>query len=400
VSLSRVAPPFRVQIVIDLQHFEYFREVILGVRQYGFTTHRFVFADQWLAHELKGDLPALVRRDGVQGIVAALHSPEAERRFAALPVPVVNVSNTAQETKVPWVSRVTQDDEAVGRLAAGHLLACGCRTLGFWGEAGGCYSNQRLAGFRAALAAAGQQRPPQVILTHQTKWSYPRVRTWLAAMARPVGIFAVLDPYALALIRAARELGWRVPEDVAVLGAANDRFLVEFESVPLSSVQLPAKRIGCEAAAMLERLITRGARGAESVRLPVNEIAVRRSTDILHVDDPAVAKAALFIRAHATENPYVTDIARAAGVSLSSLQARFQSVIGRSLLAEVRRVRLARAQQLLADTELPMSLVAERCGFPNSQQFSVLFRAGTGSTPRDYRRRFRADYSGTGGKAP
>jgi LacI family transcriptional regulator len=316
-----------------------------------------------------------------------LRSPQAERRFAELPVPVVNVSNTAMEAKV---SRVTQDDETVGRLAAELLIGCGCRTFGFWGQAGGSYSAQRLAGFRAGIAAAGYG-DVRVTVTHETEWSYPRIRTWLEALPPRVGVFGVLDMFALALIRAAKELGRRVPEDVAVLGAGDDHFWVEFESVPLSSVRLPAKKIGYQAAALLDRLISRSKRTIEVERLPVSEIAVRRSTDILHVEDEAVAKAARFIRQHATENPYVNDIARAAGISLSALQTRFQKVIGRSLVTEVRRVRLSRAQELLADTELPMSLVAERCGFPNSQQFSVLFREGTGYTPRAYRRRFRTE---------
>lgn len=377
--------PYRVQIVVDPQ-LQYFRDALLGVRQYGFSSGRLGFADRWLDYELRGDLAQLVRRDQIDGIVAALHSTRAERRYADLSIPVVNISNTAPE---PRVSRVTQDDETVGRLAAEHLLACGCRAFGFWGQTGGSYSAQRLAGFRAGLAAADHDLPLSVTVTHETKWSYPRMRAWLAALPRPAGVFAVLDPMAEALIRAARELGWRVPEDVAVLGAGDDAFWVEFESVPLSSVRLPARKIGYEAAALLDSLIKRRTRAPEVVRLPVHEIAVRRSTDILHVEDMAVAKAVRYIREHATENPYVTEIARAAGVSLSSLQTRFQKSIGRSLIAEVRRVRLARAQELLADTDLPMSAIAERCGFPNSQQFSVLFHEGCGATPRDYRKRFR-----------
>lgn len=374
-------------MIIDPQ-LEYFRDALIGARHYGFTTERLVFTDHWMPHELKGDLAELIRRDGVQGIVTELRSPQAERKFAELPVPVVNVSNTALE---PKVSRVTQDDETVGRLAAEHLIACGCRTFGFWGQAGGCYSAQRLAGFRAAIAAAGYRNDVRVTVTHETEWSYPRILAWLETLPPRVGVFGVLDMFALALVRAAKQLGRRVPEDVAVLGAGDDQFWVEFESVPLSSVRLPAKKIGYEAAALLDRLLTRNKRTVEVQRLPVSEIAVRRSTDILHVEDEAVAKAARFIRQHAVENPYVNDIARAAGISLSALQTRFQKAIGRSLVAEVRRVRLARSQELLADTDLPMSIVAERCGFPNSQQFSVLFREGTGYTPRAYRRRFRTE---------
>src|SRR3569833_226263 len=89
---TRNGPPYRVQIVVD-PTLAYFREVILGVRQYGFDTGRLDLIDRWLEHELY-DLSALVKRDGVQGIVAAIHTPGVEAKFCALPIPVINVSNT------------------------------------------------------------------------------------------------------------------------------------------------------------------------------------------------------------------------------------------------------------------------------------------------------------------
>jgi DNA-binding LacI/PurR family transcriptional regulator len=127
---SLPAPPFRVQVVAQ-ENMEYFRETVLGVRRYGFSTGRMVFADRWLDHELAGDMKRLVRRDGIQGIVAVIHTTAQERRFAGLGVPVVNVSNAMMRPRLPVV---TQDDVAVGRLAAAHLQACGCGAFGFWGQ--------------------------------------------------------------------------------------------------------------------------------------------------------------------------------------------------------------------------------------------------------------------------
>lgn len=379
--------PFRVQIVAEETQ-GYFRDTVLGARRYGFTTGRLTFADRWLEHELAGDLRKLVKRDGVDGIVAAIHGEAMERRFAQLGIPVVNVSNSITRPRLPMV---TQDDEAVGRLAAQHLAACGCRALGFWGASGGRYSDERLAGFRLAAVAAGipvsvgvgsvWSRPPEEI--------FSRMKAWLAGLPRPAGVFAVLDSIALQFLRAAKELGLRVPEDVAVLGAANEEFLVEFESVPLSSVRLPARQIGHEAAAMLDRLMTRGRRTARSMRLAGEEIVARKSTDVIYAEDEAVGRAARFIREQATRNPYVGEVAKAAGVSPVALQTRFRAALGRTVLEEITRVRVIRAQELLAGTELKMTAVAERCGFPNSQRFSVVFRQVTGVSPGAYRRQFR-----------
>lgn len=383
----RPRAPFRVQIVVEETQ-GYFRDTVLGARRHGFSTGRMTFADRWLEHELAGDLKKLVKRDRVDGIVVALHTEEAERRFRGLGIPVVNVSNSIPRPRLPVVS---QDDAAVGRLAAEHLRACGCRTLGFWGQPGSSYSDERLAGFRAAAKEAGLSLNVDGCgdLGASPAATYARMKAWLAGQARPLGVFAVLDSMALALMRAARELGWRVPEDAAVLGAANEEFLVEFESVPLSSVRLPARQIGHEAAALLERMMRKGALSAPGVRLPGAEIVARRSTDVVYADDEAVGRAVRFIREYAAENPYVGDVAKAAGVSAVALQTRFRAALGRTVLEEIQRVRVGRAQALLAETELKMSAVAERCGFPNSQRFSVLFRQLAGVSPGAYRRQFR-----------
>ena len=381
---GRMRGPFRVQVVAEETQ-GYFRDTVLGARRYGFSTGRMVFADRWLAHELAGDLRKLVKRDGVQGIVAAIHSAAMERRFAGLGIPVVNVSNSVPRARLPLV---TQDDAGVGRLAAEHLRACGCRALGFWGQPGASYSEERLAGFGGAAKAAGLAWSADGCADWDAT-SYGRMKAWLARQPRPLGVFAVLDLYALSLMRAARELGWRVPEDVAVLGAGDEDFLVEFESVPLSSVRLPARQIGHEAAALLDRLMTRGRREAKGVRLAGAEIVARRSTDVIYAEDEAVGRAVRFIRERAGENPYVGDVAKAAGVSVVALQTRFREALGRTVLEEITRVRVGRAQGLLAGTELKMAAVAERCGFPNSQRFSVVFRQVAGVSPSGYRRQFR-----------
>lgn len=381
---SKAMTPFRVQVVAEETQ-GYFRDTVLGARRYGFSTGRMVFADRWLDHELAGDLKRLVRRDGIQGIVAAIHTEAMERRFAALGIPVVNVSNSIMRPRLPVV---TQDDVAVGRLAAEHLCACGCRALGFWGPLKSSFSEERLAGFRAAAKAAGLALSVEGS-EDASGASYERMKAWLAKQARPLGVFAVLDSLALSLMRAARELGWRVPEDAAVLGAGDEDFLVEFESVPLSSVRLPARQIGHEAAALLDRMMTRGARAAKGARLPGAEIVARRSTDVIYAEDEAVGRAVRFIRERATANPYVGDVAKAAGVSVVALQTRFRAALGRTVLEEITRVRVARAQGFLAGTELKMDAVAERCGFPNSQRFSVVFRQVAGVSPGAYRSQFR-----------
>jgi len=187
-------------------------------------------------------------------------------------------------------------------------------------------------------------------------------------------------------LRAARELRWRVPEDIAVVGADDDEFLVELERPPLTSIRLPHRKIGYEAAAEIDRMISGRPATVPEIRLPPIGLMARQSTDVLHVADEAVSRAIRFIRNHATVNPYVGDVVKAAGVSRSGLQARFRTVLGRSMLDEIQTVRIERAKQLLSSTDLKLDTVAERCGFPNSQRFSIVFRQLTGTTPGRFRK--------------
>lgn len=379
----RPTPPFRVQIVVNPDQ-EYFREAVLGARHYGFETGRLVFADRWLKHEL-GDLARVVRRDGVQGIVAAAHTPAMETALMKAGVPVVNISNSM---RVPRLPVVTQDDVAVGRLAAAHLRDCGCRSFGFWGQAGTSYAGQRWQGFRDGLAGfADAPRAEESKTGEAPSRTFARMRKWLAGLERPAGVFAAMDSYALVLLRAAREEGWRVPEDVAVLGAGDDDFFVEFERVPLSSIRLPSRNIGYEAGALLDRLVATGATEADAVQLPVGEIAARRSTDVLYVDDPVVAKAVRLMR----DQPgvRVAEVARAAGMARSGLQRRFLQALGRGMREEIQRVRMARARMLLSTTQTKLEVVAEQSGFASVQRFSAQFRRSVGSAPGEYRRTFR-----------
>ncbi len=376
------SPPFRVQIVVDPEQ-EYFRDIVLGVRRYGFETGRLSFADRWLGHELD-DPRAVTKRDGVRGIVAALHTPDAEALYARTGVPVVNVSNSM---RVPRLPVVTQDDVAVGRLAASHLRACGCRSFGFWGQRGRSYSEQRWIGFREGLDDAGTVLRADSPTSERPARTFSRMQTWLASLEPPVGIFATLDSYALTLQRAARDAGRNVPEDIAVLGAGDDVFFVEFERVPLSSIRLPSRAIGYEAGALLDRMITAGVRTAESVQLPGCEVHHRRSTDVQFVEDDTVARAVRLIR----ERPgiRVAEVAGIVGAARSGLQRRFLKTLGRGLREEISRVRMARARSLLAGPRLKLEAIAEQSGFASVQRFSAAFRLATGMAPGEFRRRVR-----------
>ncbi|WP_321363773.1 helix-turn-helix domain-containing protein [uncultured Celeribacter sp.] len=79
-----------------------------------------------------------------------------------------------------------------------------------------------------------------------------------------------------------------------------------------------------------------------------------------------------------------------AHVSESQLQRLFKRSTGLSISSYVTRIRVGRATTLLAQTDLPMAAIAERCGFHDAAHLARKFRERTGRTPTKYRRDFRA----------
>jgi AraC family transcriptional regulator of arabinose operon len=102
---------------------------------------------------------------------------------------------------------------------------------------------------------------------------------------------------------------------------------------------------------------------------------------------PAVERARHYIRIHLSESLNLEDIADYAAVSPSHLIRLFQAELGATPMAYVWEQRLQAGIELLEQTGLPVSLIAERCGFQTSDHFSRRVRAKTGYSPLEVRRR-------------
>lgn len=206
--------------------------------------------------------------------------------------------------------------------------------------------------------------------------------------AKPVGVLAVNDELGLILTEACREQGIHVPEHVAVVGVDDDDLICSMAHPPLSSVALPVRSLGYAAAQMLDHLME-GRKPPAPLPLKPLDVRTRQSTDIMAIVDEDLAAALRFIRLHAGEPIAMPDLLQQIPVSRRSLERRFRLILGRTFLQELQRVRVEMAQQMLASTNLPMPLIAQRCGLGTSKQLSTLFHALTGDTPRRFRQRSR-----------
>lgn len=367
---------------------DYCRGVLRGARRY---------AQERPEWELMPVAPqpraiAALRRAPPAGAIAHVFSRRLAEPLARIGCPVINFSGLVAGLPFP---RVGCDDRAVGRLAARHFLDRGFRRFAFVGHPLQAASRERETGFREELAAARAPAPSAHRVAPEefspdsaTPDLGAGLRRWLAGLPRPVAILASSDIVGMRLAEACRGAGLAVPEGAAILGVDNDDLLCELSRPPLSSVATPAEAIGWQACAALEQALA--GKTVERLRLlPPIGVVVRRSSDIVAVDDTEVASALRLIHQLAHRPLRVERVLRGITTSRRTFERRFRRCIGRSLAEEIRRAHLELARERLAGTDLSIAEVAEASGFTDQKRLSIAFRAAVGCTPSEYRRRHR-----------
>jgi LacI family transcriptional regulator len=209
---------------------------------------------------------------------------------------------------------------------------------------------------------------------------------WIAGLPKPVGVLTINDPVGQQVLDACRRVSAPVPERVAVMGIENDELFCALCDPPLTSIAQNPEKAGYDAAALLERLMA-GAPPPQGI-ITVEPLAVvtRQSTDVEAHADPVVGRAVRLIREGACRGLQVDDVARAAGVSRSTLDRRFTAALGRSPHDEITRIRLQRAMDLLAHTSWKTLAIAEAAGFRHAEYMGAVFRQKLGLTPGEYRK--------------
>jgi DNA-binding LacI/PurR family transcriptional regulator len=178
--------------------------------------------------------------------------------------PVVYLNNTPDGAPV---SSVRCDDHEGGYHATRHLLQLGHRTIAtVLGPDNEECTFDRLDGYRQALAEAGLAADPG--LQEQGDWSatsgYMATQRLLAAGLPFTAIFSQNDQMAVGAIRALREAGRRVPNDVSIVGF-DDIPLASYFDPPLTTLRQPMHESGQQAARLLVEKIQDPGRPPELV---------------------------------------------------------------------------------------------------------------------------------------
>lgn len=263
-----VLTPQALSVIFSNPFFGAFTEgVAVAAEESGYALH--------FISPLHGSLARAIGRATVDGVVAvglSADHPEVEQ-IRASGLPMVLVDSTA----MPDQPTVEVDDEGGAYLAAEHLIGLGHReflvigvepTPGAQLEPDGVM-HRRLKGYLRAFAGGDVELADSAFVVGPAtiEGGIAAVRRAWEDGLRPTAVLAMADAMAIGAMRAARELGLRVPGELSVVGF-DDIDLAQHTDPPLTTIHQPIRRKGEEAVRLLLAVVERrAAHRSEQCRL-------------------------------------------------------------------------------------------------------------------------------------
>ena len=356
----------------------------------------------WSFYVTPGDfeqaLPQMSQWGGA-GIIARVENIEVAKAILAANVPTILVGVEPRiVAKVPRLAQlceISSDSEGAARLAAEHLLARGFQNLAYVGLWDRGWSERRESAFcsrhsnppdssRSCIRCRGSAS------NAAGNSSRRNLADWINELPKPVGIMACNDDRGRGVLEACRMAGVRVPEEVAVIGVDDDELFCELADPPLSSVALNAEHGGYRAAHLLDQLIRQKIKAPQKLIVEPTHVVTRRSTEIQAIGDREVAcRDGLHPSQSRPEFHGQRRGGRRRQFRGATSELKFRRSTGRTILAEIQRIRLDHAKRMLRDTDMPIPQIAASSGYNSASYLTQVFRKEVGITPARYRARFR-----------
>lgn len=220
----------------------------------------------------------MFRSRSVDGIIAVpVGNPSRLTDEITNRIPTVLIDRYYEGTALPYICT---DNYAGGYMATEYLINHGCRRiLSIQGVEDSTPSRERVRGFKDAIAAHGDKNIEYSIVgdAFSVENGYDQVKRIFSEGVRYDAVFAYSSTILLGAIRAFRELGIKVPDQVGIISFDNNGFL-DFLYPAVTRIEQPLSDIGRLASDLLVRMIeSRGTDGAPVQRLISPTLIVRDS---------------------------------------------------------------------------------------------------------------------------
>ena len=371
----------RIVLLIETSR-EFGRQLIIGIARYSRFHGPWSFYKEQIS--LKSSIPHLTswKPDGI-----IMRDSLIKNELIELKIPTILVQHDSSYSKD--LPAIITDSASIAKMASKHLIGKGFKNFAFCGFDNFEWSNNRKHYFCRHNTEAGFET--HVYCSPRKKkiidWENEQrqVCNWLKTVPKPVGLLACNDDRGQHILEVCKRLGFKVPEDVAVIGVDNDPMICDIGDPPLTSIALNVESAGYEAAKLLDQMIDHQTIEGQQINVYPTHIVQRQSSDILAVDDAEVALAIRFITENAKNKILVNNVVKTTHISRRTLEQRFKKAIHRSIYDEIRQVRVELISKLLIETNLPISQITSFFNFTDVEHISRYFKKEKGIGLREFR---------------
>lgn len=370
------------QIALALQESVVLRFSILqGVQAYARTAVDWKLLRSAEAPVLSWEEAFASQPDGIIGFIGAEGLPSQPPE--GTPIVCVNSIHDCSSTV-----RVRSDARAVGALAARYFLERRYRSFAFCSDVPThFYSQNRSKGYREALRQAGFAAQELVIGSSTAQGSAGDEWAALKSLPARTALYCVTDACARRVLNYCEDQAIAVPQHLAVLGTDNDPFHCEGGRTLLSSIEVNHRRIGLQAAQLLDRILHGEPAPTAAVLVPPGEVVTRASTELTAATThPVVARALAAMEQHFQIREFTVErVASTCGVSSRTIGRLFRQQGMASPYQVLLNIRIGAAKRLLEETQLTADEIAFQCGFADYSTFYRAFKNHVGIAPSAFR---------------
>ena len=293
--------------------------------------------------------------------------------------------------RIPKGAVAIEHDNASFGLAAAKALGDSGSAFAVFGFSGHSWSATRARAF-ASFMRQGGNHCRRFDFTKDSLsnpyMAFERLREILAALPRPISVFAVTDRLADVALMAAESLGLHCPNDIRIVGVDDDELVCMSSPTPLSSVRPDWAEGGRLVAEALEMQM-RGGKPLRKYLYGAAGVTRRASTRTPYhrPKDERVERALSFIDAEYASSIDLADVVRAMGCSRSLAELRFREETGKTILEALTEKRWEKLLVHLGRSDVDLSALPSICGFRSAAALRELFRRRTGMSMTEWRKR-------------
>lgn len=367
----------------------YDRQVVEGIGQYIQASQCMwdIFVeDEFIYHT------NTINQLSIDGIIADFDDPKTVELLQNTLIPTIAVGSSYKQVDFyPHFPYVATDNAALVEMALSHLQDKGLSQFAFYGLQVNTHKHWSIERRDAFVELMEKNHYPiylyEGVQVRAQNWleEQQKLIVWLKSLPSHTGIIAVTDARARHLLQACEYSKIAVPEELCVIGIDNEELIQYLSRVSLSSIEQGAREIGYQAAKLLHKLLNGQKVPSTPILIPPITVHTRNSTDYRSLSDPLVIQAMHYIRHRACHGIKVEQVLDHLEISRSNLEQRFKNEMDRTIHQVIHEEKIARAKNLLEQTDISIQEIADICGYPSVQYFYSVFKKEFEMTPKEFR---------------